>query len=113
MDATAARADCSDSSRIPWRADDKCHRASLVWRPRRLGQWDVNGRRGRLAGAHRPDITDDSDDLNGWARLLRVVANRFSDRIVAGPVKTRGGLVDDCDEWSPDDVTFGQKSSAL
>src|SRR5215813_4513403 len=104
---------CSDRSRIPWRADDKCHRSSLVWRPRRLGERDVNGGRGRLAGANRPDITHDSDDLNGMVRLLRVVANRLSDRIVAGPVETRGGLVDDCDEWLPGHVTFGEKSSAL
>src|SRR5262245_2367959 len=104
---------CSDSSRIPWRADDKCHRTPLVWRPRRLGERDVNGGRGRLAGANRPDITHDSDDLDGMVRLLRVVANHPSDRIVAGPEETRGGLVDDCDEWSPGHVTFGEKSSAL
>src|SRR5262249_5822744 len=104
---------CGDSSRIPWRADDKCHRTSLVWRPRRLGERDVNGGRGRLAGANRQDITHDSDDLDGMVRLLRVVANRPSDRIVTGPVETRGGLVDDCDEWLPGHVTFGEKSSAL
>src|SRR6266542_3421550 len=68
---------------------------------------------GRFAGANGPDIPHDSDDLDGMVRLLRVVANRLSDRIVAGPEETRGGLVDDCDERSPDDVPFGKKSSAL
>src|SRR5262249_57456303 len=78
----------SDSSRIPWRADDKCHRTSLVWRPRRLGERDVNGGRGRLAGANRPDITHDSDDLNGMAPPLPALAPHLFPSIVARPLKT-------------------------
>ena len=83
-------------------------------RPRaaRLREREVDGGRGRLAGAQRSNVADDADDLYRLPRTS-VETNGSADRIVVGPVETCGRLVDDRHERPLGDVTLVEESAPL
>ena len=71
-EATAARAEAAKSAGLPDVRMTNCHRCVPATAARgALGERDVDGGRGRLAGAQRPDVADDADDLYRLAAVSR------------------------------------------